>query len=193
MTGSPSIASRTATKSARCATRSSSSASSSSASVEARIILRTIGRRSSARNMCSVRQRPMPSAPRRRGVVGVGSVVGVCAHPEAARADLVGPRQQRLELGRRARRRTARSAPRTTIPEVPSIEMTSPSWTTTPPTVKRSLADTQGVGADDGRLAPATRATTAACETRPPRAVSSPWRGEHPVDVVGRGLGAARG
>ena len=41
---------------------------------DARIMRRTIGRRSSARNMCSVRHSPIPSAPSRRAVAASGPV-----------------------------------------------------------------------------------------------------------------------
>ncbi len=49
----------------------------------ARIIRRTQGMRSSSKNMCSVRQRPMPSAPRARATRRVVRRVGVGAHRAA--------------------------------------------------------------------------------------------------------------
>ena len=54
--------------------RSRSSAARRSSSSRARIMSRTIGRRSSAMNMCSVRQRPMPSAPNSRAFAASSGV-----------------------------------------------------------------------------------------------------------------------
>ena len=61
-------------KSSRWTWRSSSSAAASSAGVSARIMRRTTGRRSSPRNMCSVRHRPMPSAPSERALAASSPV-----------------------------------------------------------------------------------------------------------------------
>ena len=61
-----------------------------------RIISRTAVMRSSPKNMCSVRQRPMPSAPNSRAFSGVGRAVGVRANLELA--GLVGPLHQRREV-----------------------------------------------------------------------------------------------
>ena len=90
---------------------------------------RTIGRRSSPRNMCSVRHRPMPSAPNSRALLRVRAGVGVGPHAELALADLVGPAEDRVELRRRLGAR--RAPPRRARPRrcVPSMEMTSPSCT----------------------------------------------------------------
>ena len=60
------------------------------------IIARTCGSRSSAMNMCSVRQRPMPSAPNSRAFDRVLGRVGVRAHAQAPHR--VGPAEQRLEV-----------------------------------------------------------------------------------------------
>ena len=54
--------------------RSFSSAAASFLGVLARIISRTIGSRSGARNMCSVRHRPMPSAPSLRALAASSPV-----------------------------------------------------------------------------------------------------------------------
>ena len=100
VTGSPSIASRMPTKSDRCSLPSSASAACSSASSAARMNRWTSGSRS-PRNMCSVRHRPMPSAPKRRATCVVGQV-GVGAHAE--RAELVGPAEDHVERSGRLRR-----------------------------------------------------------------------------------------
>jgi hypothetical protein len=57
-------------------------------SSSARIISRMATMRSPSKNMCSVRQRPMPSAPNERAM-RVGRRLGIGAHLHAA--DLVGP------------------------------------------------------------------------------------------------------
>ncbi len=51
-------------KSSRCIGRSLASAASRASRLSARIISRTLMMRSPSKNMCSVRQRPMPSAPK---------------------------------------------------------------------------------------------------------------------------------
>ena len=61
-TGSPSIASSNSVKSLRCNGNSASRAAVRSSTVPARIT-RSISERRSPRNMCSVRHRPIPSAP----------------------------------------------------------------------------------------------------------------------------------
>ena len=61
--GSPGIAANRPSKSCCCSGSSSSSAARRSGSVRAMIIARIFGWRSAAMNMCSVRHRPMPSAP----------------------------------------------------------------------------------------------------------------------------------
>ncbi|MCY1238784.1 hypothetical protein D9M72_515410 [compost metagenome] len=65
-------------KSERCIGRSLASAKRRPASSSARIISRMTLMRSSSKNMCSVRQRPMPSAPKERAArasAGVSALV----------------------------------------------------------------------------------------------------------------------
>ena len=71
-------------KSSRWNGRSFSSAARRVAWSAAMIISRTIGMRSAAKNMCSVRTRPMPSAPNSRARSRVGRRVGVGADAEPA-------------------------------------------------------------------------------------------------------------
>ncbi len=66
VTGSPSMARKMPSKSRSWKVRSIASDSARALSSPARIMRWTIGSRSSAWNMCSVRQRPMPSAPNSR-------------------------------------------------------------------------------------------------------------------------------
>ena len=72
------VALKIASKSPRCIGSSLARAASRSFSVSARIIWRTAMMRSESKNMCSVRQRPMPSAPNLRAVAastGVSALV----------------------------------------------------------------------------------------------------------------------
>ena len=71
---SPAIASKIPSKSPCCRGSNRSSAERRSSSSRARIISRTIGSRPSAMNMCSVRQRPMPSAPNSRALAASSGV-----------------------------------------------------------------------------------------------------------------------
>ncbi len=73
VTGSPSMAVRISTKSARCSGSSSARAASRCSGVAARITRSMSGRRS-PRNMCSVRHRPIPSAPMCRAAAASAAV-----------------------------------------------------------------------------------------------------------------------
>ena len=64
--------------------------------------------------MCSVRQRPIPSAPSERAFAGVLGGVGVGAHPEPAQ--LVRPREHPVEVARRSRARSAGRRRRSPLP-----------------------------------------------------------------------------
>ena len=92
----PSIASRMPSKSDCWNGSSLSSAARRPASSRARIISRMTGRRSSPKNMCSVRQRPMPCGAELARPAGVLGRVGVRAHAEAA--GVVGPRRDGREV-----------------------------------------------------------------------------------------------
>ena len=70
----------------------------------------TIGRRSSSRNMCSVRQRPMPSAPKLTAWAASARVVGV--RPDAHARGLVGPAEDRRRSGSSSNRAARPSAAR---------------------------------------------------------------------------------
>ena len=72
----------------RASSRAATSAAQRLERAAERIICTTCGSRSSAKNMCSVRHRPMPSAPNSRAFFASRGDVGVGAHLEAA--DLVG-------------------------------------------------------------------------------------------------------
>ena len=98
MTGRPSIASRISSKSDRCTSSSSASAARSASGVSARIMRCTTGSRS-PRNMCSVRHRPMPSAPNSRARAASGPLSALARTPSSITPDLVGPPEHQGELG----------------------------------------------------------------------------------------------
>lgn len=67
------------------------------------------------------------------------------------------------------------TSPRNTSPVDPSIATTSPSWTTCPSALKlRVTTSMSSASAPTTHVRPMPRATTAACDVLPPRAVSTP-------------------
>ena len=88
--------------------------------------------RSSPKNMCSVRHRPMPSAPNSRAFARVLGRVGVRAHAE--RAQLVGPRRARARSARTTSGSTSGTSSVVMQPVVPSMAIRSPSLSTVSPT-----------------------------------------------------------
>ena len=101
VTGSPFIASKIPSKSARCIGSSLASARRRPPSSRATIISRIAVIRSPSKNMCSVRHSPMPSAPKRARDARVVRRVGVRADAQAA--NVVGPAEQARKrlIGRR--------------------------------------------------------------------------------------------
>ena len=188
-TGRPAMISNSAAKSARCI--------GSRRSSTARPVLGPLGEdhlahhgqmRSPSKNMCSVRQRPIPSAAKVRAIARLGRRVGVGAHAEVA--ELVGPAEQRAErpVERRlqqvgpSRQHLARACRRAVI--------TSPSRNTR--LARRSACRRAGsirtpeAPTTQGR--PRPRAITAAWLVMPPRSVRTPDGGVHPAHVLGRRL-----
>ena len=128
--------------------------------------------RSGAMNMCSVRQRPIPSAPNSRALRGVLRRVGVGPHPQPPAPRPPSPATVR---SRRSPRRTSSHRAEHDLARGPSIVIGRRSRDDlladrTVPALRRSgglAAGTQGL--------PMPRATTAACEVMPPCAVRMPW------------------
>ena len=108
----------------------------------------------------------------RARALGILGRVRVRAHPEASA--LVGPRADREEV-LRDHGGDERHRPRISSPVPPSIVMTSPSRTTTSPTVKvRFCTSMRAASTPATQGLPMPRATTAACEVMPPCAVTTP-------------------
>ena len=150
--------------------RTRSSASS------AMIMLCTIGRRSSPWNMCSVRQRPMPSAPNSRARVGVLGRVGVGAHRQ--RAGAVGPlRGSRPGRGCSGRAAAAGRRRRRRVPLVPSIviAVALAEASASPIVMEPSLVRSGCAVTPQTAGLPMPTATMAAWLVLPPRAVRMPW------------------
>ena len=176
VTGRPAMISEDARRSPRAASAGAWRARLRAAfASSARIISRTATMRSASKNMCSVRQRPMPSAPNLRAVRGVGRRVGVGAHLQ--RAHLVGPAHQR-----RRSRRTSSGCDRRHVAEhdlagraVERDDRRPPSRTV-PRTVMRLrlVVDAAASPAPATQGLPMPRATTAAWLVMPPRAVRMP-------------------
>ena len=139
-------------------------------------------------NMCSVRQRPMPSAPSSRALAA-SSGVSAFARTLSRRASSA---QSRIvSKSSLIRGGTSGTSPMITRPVPPSIVSTSPSCSSWPAIVAvlRSQVDRQRLAAGDARLAHPARD-----DRRVGR--HAPVRGEHalgldqPVDVVGSRLPA---
>ncbi len=130
--------------------------------------------------MCSVRARPIPSAPNFRAFEAEG--------PSSAFARTFSWRKPSAHPSRVSKSSdspgsTSGTTPRTTRPVVPSIEMTSPSLTVMPPTLNCRLAPSIfSASAPQTAGLPIPRATTAACDVLPPcevripLAAIIPWR-----------------
>ena len=134
--------------------------------------------RSGAKNMCSVRQSPMPSAPRRTAV-SASSGVSALARTKSLRVRSAQPRN--LPKFPPSSARIVGIFPRKTSPVAPSMVSSSPSLSQTmrhyPPDETR--CDSQlhrRLGRDIQRrtVGPYPRATTAAWEVIPPVAVGIP-------------------
>ena len=189
MTGRPSIASNSSTKSFFCSGSRALSAASRSSSVSARISRSTSSRRS-PRNMCSVRHRPMPWAPKRRARSASSALSALartrrrrtrsayamirCTAATSSSASSA-PACMRPSKYSTTGDGTTGTSPRYTLPVEPSMETTSPSSMTVSPTVmRRRLVSTSSSSAPQTQVLPMPRATTAACEVLPPREVRMP-------------------
>ena len=169
VTGQPSIASKIPSKSPRCIGRSFASARRRPPSSRATIISRMPVMRSPSKNMCSVRQSPIPSAPKFRATRASLRRIGIRAYLERAR--FVGPRQQSRIRDVHARVRSAHlprqvtrttslgivgRSPENTRPVAPSSVIHSPSLIVVPFTLKLRCCeiDLHLLAADDRRTCP---------------------------------------
>ncbi len=144
---------------------------------------RTTGSRSSPRNMCSVLQSPIPSAPSFLAFAASAPVSALARTFRHAGSD---------ESAHRAasRARAADSAwvsatfPTTTCPVVPSSEIHSPSATTVSPDPERAPVDLHRLGPDHCGLSP-TAGHHGRVADEPTTRREDALRGEHSVDILG--------
>ena len=172
VTGRPDISRKIAAKSSFCTLRSSSRAAVSSSGVSAKIMRRTTGKRSGAKNMCSVRHKPIPSAPSSRAFFA-SSPVSAFARTASLPLRISSAHFKMISNSFGGFAASSFNSPTTTSPDAPSSEMTSPSLTTMPPT-ENCLPSMRTASAPTMAGVPQPRATTAAWLTRPPRAVRMP-------------------
>ena len=172
VTGSPAMASKIPSKSLCWWGRSRSSAERRSSSLDAMIISRTTGSRSSAMNMCSVRQRPIPSAPNSRALAassGVSAFVRTFSRRRASAQPSTVSKSSLMSGG------ISVTSPTITSPVPPSIVSVSPSFNVVPfrDMVFASLSSESASQPATHGL-PIPRATTAAWDVMPPWAVRIP-------------------
>ena len=123
-------------------------------------------------NMCSVRQRPMPSAPNSRAFAassGVSAFARTRRRRSSSAQPRIVPKFSSIAGG------TSGTAPTMTRPVPPSIVITSPARSSCSPIVTVPAAtsiESPSQPATHGF--PIPRATTAACDVMPPCAVSTP-------------------
>ena len=160
MTGSPDISFNSATKSFFCTLRSSSKAAASSAGELARIIRRTTGNLSGARNMCSVRHSPIPSAPSSRAFFA-SSLVSAFARTLILPLRTSSDHFRIVSNSFGGFEAISASCPSITSPVVPSSDNQSPSFTVTPFAVNE-LPEIFTASAPTMAGVPQPRATTAA-------------------------------
>ena len=123
VTGSPAITSKISSKSERCIGRSFASASRRPASSSARIISRTAMIRSASKNMCSVRQSPIPSAPKSRATCASW---GVSAFARTRIRRFLSAQTISLAKSPESSGCNVGTAPKKTRPAAPSTVTTSP-------------------------------------------------------------------
>ncbi len=177
-------------KSSRWNGRSFATAARRVAGSGAMIISRTIAIRSGAKNMCSVRTRPMPSAPNSRAFAASAGVSAFARTPSDRRSSAQPRNSLKALLSSGWIVSTASSS---TSPVLPSTEMTSPSRTFTPPASNsRRSSSTRTSEAPTMQGLPMPTATTAACDVRPPRAVRMPSAAYIPAMSSGEVSGRTR-
>ena len=186
VTGRPAMMVNSSTKSWRCIGSSSASAARRSASVSATIIRRTATIRSLSKNMCSVRHRPMPSAP---NLTAVRASVGVSALARTFIRRMSSAQAISLAKSPDSSGWMVGTSPRMISPVAPSMVMMSPAFSITSRTliapvclsIRTSAApETQGrphAAGDHGGVA--GHAAAGGQDAR---------RGVHAVDVLRAGL-----
>ncbi len=180
--------SNSSAKSCRCIGRSLASAARRPSSVSDRIISRIATIRSPSKNMCSVRQRPMPSAPNERAVrasVGVSALARTLMRRTSSAQPISVPNSpvsSGLIIG---------TAPAITSPAAPSMVRMSPFFSVTPPAVivPFDVVDADRARAGNAGLAHAARDDRGVRGHAAARGQDA-LGGVHAVNVLGRGFDA---
>ena len=128
--GSPAMMRNSSTKSLRWKGSRRASASRRPRSVSDMIICRTAPMRSGSKNMCSVRQSPMPSAPNRRAV---SASSGVSALARTRRRLTSSAHSIKVAKSPESFGSIIGTEPMNTSPLAPSSVMVSPAWMVCPP------------------------------------------------------------
>src|SRR5271157_5975300 len=186
VTGRPSMERKRPMKSLRCIGSSLRNAVRRSFSLLARIMVRMCGRRSSAKNMCSVRQSPMPSAPNARACNASRGMSALARTP--MRRNGSAQPMNFCSSGSSGRAGTVLSLPLITRPVLPSSEIQSPSFSVLPLTrISRAFSSTSISPAPATQHLPIPRVTTAAWLVMPPRGQNA--RSDfHAANIFGRCL-----
>ena len=169
-TGWPSMMRNSWTKSSRCIGSSRSSTAARPAGVSAKIISRITTRRAGSKNMCSVRQRPMPPALKLRAVWASSGVSALARMPMSRSASA-----QPISVWKASSSAASSigGSPTSTCPVVPSMVITSPLRRMRPSGALICWFGMSNCSAEaptmQGR--PMPRPITAACEVMPPRSV----------------------
>jgi hypothetical protein len=126
-----------ATKSSRCIGNSFANAARRVFSSSARIISRTARMRPSSKNMCSVRHRPMPSAP---NLMATRASLGVSALARTLSWRTSSAQPIRVANSPDSAGSCIATLPARTWPVEPSMVMTSPFLSVTPPALNALAA-----------------------------------------------------
>ena len=129
VTGNPFMIRKISAKSLRCIGNSSFSAARLCSSVSATIMRRTAGIRWTSKNMCSVRHRPIPSAPNSRAVL---ASVGVSALARTRIRRSLSAHSIKAAKSPDSSGWIVLTSPTMTSPLAPSRVMTSPAFSVTP-------------------------------------------------------------
>mmetsp|Transcript_45450 Transcript_45450/g.73756 ORF Transcript_45450/g.73756 Transcript_45450/m.73756 type:complete len:372 (+) Transcript_45450:898-2013(+) len=137
VTGRPSMMRKSFTMSERCITRSLARAARRPVSSEARIISRIATMRSPSKNICSVRTRPIPSAPKSFAAwasSGVSALARTCMRRNSSAHNIMVAKLPPSFAG------TVGISPSITSPVVPSMVRTSPCLMVSDPMVRDAAA-----------------------------------------------------
>ena len=172
VTGLPSRASYSFSKSPCCSGKIFSRAASLSSTVSEQIISRNASILLPSKNICSVRQRPIPSAPSSLAFaasLGVSALVRTCNLLYLSAHAMILPNSPAMVAS------TVGIMPSQILPVEPSIDSQSPSWYSFPARTNFLFASSIMISEQpDTQQVPIPRATTAAWLVIPPRTVRIP-------------------